>query len=375
MVPEISRRRFVAAVSVAGASAAAGCTGADGSDDTTTAPTSEEPTTEPTTTSTETTAENPDAKDVVEPAETPEDAIKAAFTTDSAEVFQSKFHSLHPFHPRNLDTEKAAKIVENPRDPEDLNVERRDREVTVDLVRSATLPAPDIDRSAVADALADADATVVAVTAEAESGTQEILFVTIQQRDGWLILAQDVPPVEEVPNSTLDARVVEGVAFEPDVDAARVQFVAEPAADAVTVEATSSGDTQTADAAGDESYLQVDLDPEGDEVLVTATVDGESRVVHRERYPEDDRLVADVEFVDDPEYDARDAIARVTFNDTDADDRVRVASTLQSDETEAEPTGSLEYLVIGVDPAGDEVVVTYPVGGDTEEIHRERYHP
>jgi hypothetical protein len=371
MVPDSSRRKLLRALATAGAVGAAGCAGVTGSDDETTS----SPTTTTTTTSSATT--NATTERGVVPAESPEDAVRAAFAAVEAEdaaAFQARFHPVHPFHPDNLDREDARDIVDDSTDRENVTVERVDQAVTADLVESATLPGPDTARTEIADALSGSDAVVLAVTSDTESSTETVRFVTVEYDGGWLILAQGVPSSEQRATSSLAARVVGGVAFEPDRDAARVQFVADPVADSVTVEATSSGETATTDSPGSVTYLQVGLDPAGDEVVVRATLDGESRIVHRERYPETDRLVDEVRFDDDPD-SARDAAARVTFDAENATGRIRVASTVHGGEAAAEPVESIDYLVVGIDPDGDEVVVTYPVDGDTEEIHRERYNP
>jgi len=380
MVPELPRRAVLSAVAAAGVAGVAGCTGVSGGDgsETTRSPTTTTAA-EPTATTeqaTTTTAAEP----TVDPADSPRAAVEAFLDAEDADAFQAPFHPLHAFSVEKLSRADAEDLYENATFPGSVTLERVDREVTVDLVASAALPGPDTDRSAIDEALAGSDAEVVEATFESETGTETLQFVTVERDGGWLILAHGVEP-EGAGEEALTARVVSGVAFEPDRDAARVQFVSDVVADSVTVEAVQSGDSVATDAPGDESFLEVDLDPDGDEVVVRATVDGESRPVHRERYPESDRLVDDVEFVADPEGDSRDAIARVTFTysneETEEEDgRVRVVSTVQGGEAEAEPVGSLRYLNVGVDPEGDEVVVTYPVGGDTEEeIHRERVSP
>lgn len=360
--------RALAAVGVAGV---AGCTSSSGGGETTTAETTEEPTTaEPTTAQTTTGSER-----APEPSDSPTAAIEAFVDAEDAAAFQAPFHPLHPFSAEKLSRADAESLYENSTFPENVTLERLDREATVDLVTSATLPGPDTERSAIEDALAGRDAAVVEATFESETGTETTQFVTVERDGGWLILAHGVESRQESANSELAARVVAGVAFEPDQSAARVQFVADPTADSVTVEAVQAGESASTSTPESVGYLQVGVDSGGDEVVVRATVDGESRVVHRERYPESDRLVDDVEFVVDPETDDRDAIARVNFNDSDEEGRVRVASTVKGNSSEAEPVGSLNYLNVGAHPEGDEVVVSYPVGGDTEEIHRERFSP
>jgi hypothetical protein len=372
MVSDLSRREALSVLATAGAAGVAGCISTSGGDETTTASTTTETTTEQTTTQT-TTQTTPER--TPEPADSPSAAIEAFVNAEDVAAFQAPFHPLHSFSFEKLSREDAENFYENSTFPENVTLERVGREVTVDLVASATLPRPDTERSAIEDALAGNDTAVVEATYESETGTETVQFVTVEQDGGWLILAHGFQSNEEARASTLEARVVSGVAFEPDQNAARAQFVSDVAADSVTFEAVQSGDSTTTDAPGTKSYLEVDIDPGGDEVVVSATLDGESRVVHRERFPESDRLVDNIEFVVDPETDDRDAIARVNFNDSDEEGWVRVVSTVRGGETEAEPVGSLNYLNVGVDPEGDEVVVSYPVNGDTEEIHRERFHP
>ncbi|MFC3477113.1 hypothetical protein [Halobacterium litoreum] len=363
----------MSALAAAGVAGVAGCTGTSNGDDETTASTTEPTTEEPTTTEQTTEQTTPDER-APEPADSPTAAVETFANAADAAAFQGPFHPLHPFSVEKLSREDAENLYENSTFPESVALEQVDREVTVDLVASATLPGPDTEQNAIEDALAGRDAVVVEATFESESGTETAQFVTVERDGGWLILAQGLGSGKSA-DEALPARVVSGVAFEPDQNAARVQFVSDVVADSVTVEAVQSGDSTSTSTPGSVNYLEVGLDSGGDEVVVSATVDGESRVVHRERYPESDRLVDSIEFVVDPETDDRDAIARVNFNDTDEEGRVRVVSTVQGGEGEAEPVGSLNYLNVGVDPEGDEVVVSYPVGGDTEEIHRERFHP
>jgi hypothetical protein len=371
MVSEPSRRDVLSALAAAGFTGLAGCTGSPGDDgETTSPPTSAEPTTAATTESPTTTEETSDQPSV-EPASSPVAAVEAAFDAADATGFQSRFHPLHPFSLENMSREDAGNLIENSAKPS--AIERVDREVTVDLVMAAPLPGSDVERAAVEDALSGAKAAVVAATPEGENGAQRVQLATVEYDDGWLILAHPLPAADDVRQSTLDARVVSGVAFEPDQNAARVQFVSNVVADGVTVESVQAGESTSTSTPGSVTYLEVGVAPDGDEVVVSATVDGESRVVHRERYPEADRLVDRVEFDDDPD-GSRDAVGRVYFNDTDEDGRVRVTSTVEGGESEAEPVGTLNYLNVGVDPEGDEVVVTYPASGDSEEVHRERWH-
>lgn len=371
MVPTISRRaalRTLAAVSVAGI---AGCTGGTNGNGDTTRTTTDQSTTTATETQTTQTTTTDDRS--IDPASSPVAAVQSAFTAETVDGFQSRFHPLHPFSIERMSRENAMALFENV--SELTGATRVDREVTVELVSSATLPGSDVDRSAVEDALADAEAAVVEATAKTDSGTETVQFVTSKQDGGWLILAQGLPAPSEENSGGLSAWVVEDVVFDEAAGVASVQFVDDVVAERVTVEAVQSGASTTTTDPGAVTTLDVNIASEADAVVVSATIDGERRVVHREHYPESDRLVDAVEFVTDPETDSRDAIARVTFNDVEETGRVRVASTLAGDSAEAEPVESIDYLVVGIDPDGDEVVVTYPVDGNTKEVHRERWRP
>jgi hypothetical protein len=374
MVSDISRREALSALAAAGVAGVAGCTG-DGDGDTTTAATSTDATTTTTTTTESTTESTTETttQPSVQPAETPVAAVEAAFTAEDAVAFQSRFHPIHPMSLEQMSREDAQALAANTTDPS--SVERVDREVTADLVAAAPLPGSDAERSAIEDALAGASTAVVEVTAETEAGTETVQLATVEYDGGWVILAHPLPSDDEAAASTFDAYVVEDVAFDADAGTATVQFVGAVTADSVTVEAVQADSSTSTSTPGSVTSLDVGVDPDGDEVVVSASLDGEYRVVHRERFPVSDRLVDDVEFVVDPETDDRPAIARVNFNDTDEEGTVRVASTVKDSSSEASPAGSLTYLVVGIDPNGDEVVVSYPAEGDTEEVHRERWRP
>jgi hypothetical protein len=96
-----------------------------------------------------------------------------------------------------------------------------------------------------------------------------------------------VPRGEDVPPEVADA--VPGNAFEfvykEDVNRVKVNFLKEFEADSVTVRATESEFETSSSTPGPITYLTVSVAPEGDEVVVIVTVDGESGVVAREEVP------------------------------------------------------------------------------------------
>ncbi|MGB9985491.1 hypothetical protein [Salarchaeum japonicum] len=368
MVPDISRRAAVRALATAGVVGVAGCTNATSdTSDTTRTTTDQSPSTGTDPTQTTTAGDRS-----LDPASSPVAAVQTAFTAETVDGFQSRFHPLHPYSIAKLSRENAKALLKNASDL--TSVTRVDRNITVDLVVSATLPGTNVDRNAVTNALANTESVVVEATANTDSGTQTVQLITVKQNGGWLVLAQGLPPTTEA-RETLSAWVVENIMFDERAGVASVQFVDNIAADSVTVEARQSGASKTTNAPESVTTLDVDIASDRDEVVVSATIDTEDHVVHRERYPETDRLVDTIEFVTDPETDSRDAIARVTFNDTDREGRVRIASTIQGGSAEAEPAGSLNYLVVGINPNGDEIIVTYPAGENAEEVHRERWRP
>ena len=168
------------------------------------------------------------------------------------------------------------------------------------------------------------------------------------------------------------------VVFDEGMDAARVLFVDAPVADSVTVRATNAYAERSSSTPGQIEYFDVSLDPDGDSVVVTATVDGETRPVHREQYPKSERVVDDVTDDTDADAEAFDATARVTFADDQADGTVTVSSTRGGSETTADLDGTVEPAVVGIELDGDEVVVTHTDAdddGETTERHRERHRP
>ncbi|WP_254522263.1 hypothetical protein [Natrinema caseinilyticum] len=108
---------------------------------------------------------------------------------------------------------------------------------------------------------------------------------------------------------------------------------------------------------------------------MTATVDGKTRPVHREQYPPSERVVDEIAFDERPDNALVDAIARVEFTGQQTGDRAAVASTVQGDKTSIGPAESVMHLTVGIDPGGDEVVVTLTDDDEREEIHRDRYYP
>jgi len=384
MAPRTTRRRYLSGLAIAASASLGGCLGdavenddpdADGGD----APSNESG-------DGEQDSSDDDADDASgSPAATLRQYVEASAEADDPAAVGAYFHPVHPFHPDNLDADNAEAWLLNDDSVAEIETETVDRDVTLEAVLSApVLQASGVERDAIADALEGERTAVVDVTVTDESGvTTEFSAATVTSDGEWTILARALgasddasdPSDEPADPSPFDARVVDEVTFYPDEDRARVHFVDSPVADSVTAAAETAYSSRSSSTPEAITYFDLSLDPAGDEVLVTATIDGETRPVHREQYPPSDRVVDDVTFDTDRDGDLLDAVARVEFSGDQTGDRLAVASTVRGDETSVEPADTVTHLTVGIDPAGDEVVVTLTDGGETEEIHRERYHP
>ncbi|WP_135822542.1 hypothetical protein [Halostella litorea] len=365
-----------------GVAALAGCTGSsDDGDDSTDADNesggSDDTDTEATTT------DEQDGQESVSgsPEDTVRGYVEASAEADDSETVATYFHRVHPFHPDNLD-EDADEWLLTDREIESVETEvAEDAEATVDAVMSAPLMRmSEVERDTVADVLDGGRAAVVDATVTYGDGeTTEFRSVTVASDGEWVVLAQGIEAGEGSDGGTgsseLEARVVDRVTFNTEEDSARVYLVDSPVADSVSVEAENRFSGTSTDTPDPVSYLSVYLDPAGDAVLVSATVDGESRPVHREGYPPSERVVDGVTFDDDPETDLYDATARVEFTGNAEGDRLAAESTVAGGEASTDSPSALEHATVGVDPDGDEVVVTLTADGEGQVVHRERYHP
>jgi len=387
MVPRTTRRRCLSGIAIAASATLGGCLG-DTVETDPDADDGDEPSDRSDTDSDEQSPDDADDADGSDETDnvsgTPEQTLRqyvetSAETDDPAEV-GAYFHPVHPFHPDNLDGDAAdaaeAWLLKD--DPvSEIDVETADRDATPEVALSAPiLRASSVDRDAVADALDDERTAVLDVTVTDEDGeTTEFSAATVTNDDEWTILAYGIELDEEPADpAPFEARVVDEVAFFPDEDRARVHFVDEPVADSVTATAETAYSSRSSSTPEKITYFDLSLDSEGDEVLVTATVDGETRPVHREQYPPSDRAVDAVTFDEQSDNALFDAVGRVEFTGNQSGDRIAVESTVQGDETSIEPAGNATHLTVGVDPEGDEVVVTLTENDETEELHRERYH-
>lgn len=383
-----TRRDCLGSLSIAALGALAGCTeslsgSGDGDDPaattqdtTTTSPTADETTTEETTTE----AEDDDDDDEPPAAETPEAAFRQyleAAAEDPGSV-PAYFHPIHPFGPEKLSTEDAEELFGQASHPEVTSLEAERRELSgAAILERSFLRSTDLAAEDVAAAV-DGEQTAVLEAelsqGDGESGDSRLVLVT--HDGGWVILAQAFQPAGD-PNedSPFEAQVVDDVSFDTEADTARVEFVPSPVADEVTVTAEEAFSERSTDDPEAFEYVTLQVEPDGDTLVVTATVDGETREVHREQYPPSAGPVAEVTFDDDPDSDAREAAARVSFNDNWVGDELTVEATVSGFEATVESGTTPNYVLGGIDPDGDEVVVARTRDGESSVVHRERYHP
>ncbi|MCL9814719.1 hypothetical protein [Natranaeroarchaeum aerophilus] len=156
------------------------------------------------------------------------------------------------------------------------------------------------DEDELANALDGEAAVLLDVTFDPEDSFREDTWVVVTEGEEWkMFWATAEPP--ETPAEQLDPEIIDeddavvaDIDWDPDIDNpgewARVTLVDEPGieADAVRIESTIadsefefSGESQTAWSG---SWANVNLNEEGDQIVVTAITDNEETVVHRVHY-------------------------------------------------------------------------------------------
>lgn len=300
------------------------------------------------------------------PTETVEGFL-AAVAEDDVETALDFLHQDHPFH--NMNSEETVNDDFGGAEYENLETEVVNENATLEAVFSSIEGAEFFLREEiVSDVLDDSESVIVEATATVGEGqSTSFRSVVVASDDEWQILWQG-RPAEPAPE--FDVVVVDEVVFDTETDQARVEFVESPVAETVTVESTIAGTSTEALETTDS--LTVDLDPSGDEVVVTATADGESATVYRAQYPE--QVVEEVIFDDDSD-DAFGQRARVTFADLESEGELTVTSTRGGGEARFEPANLVDYLTLGVESSGDEIIVTLTEDGETAELYRKRFHP
>jgi hypothetical protein len=395
----MERRQFVTALGTAGVAALAGCTGGDddgsengaanGSDDGNGTASDDR---SGMGNGDENGMENGDeseqsSSELGDPTE-PLGAFIEAARDGEVDAAVAAFHPDHPFHPDNFEDDSEWEFNLS---TEDVTIESFETRVvtesaTVEDIQGRILGAQLLVDSDRASSVIENQPTALVgatMTTDREINS-ELLGVVAAHEGEWRLLWQGAAAdSQQQQTPALETRVVDEVTFNTEKNKARVQFVESPVADSVTVETTGPEDPDGAvitenstDTPETVDWLDVSVDPEGDEVLVRATVDGESRLVHRERYPPSERLVDDIVYdTDVDEDDPFGARARVELTDVETEGKLRAESTRAGGEITVDSVSGVRFVTVTIDGDGDEVTVFLVEDGESEEIHRERYHP
>lgn len=161
-----------------------------------------------------------------------------------------------------------------------------DSEMTVDLGMQA--PAAGQRREQLASAFRGADdefsssrsGSELSVTATYDGDTVEFDAV---DEDGL----EQLPEGEDLP-AEVDAAVPDSAfefSYNPDTESVRVEFVEEIDADTVRLQAIESGYELSTTTPSAGMWVEVQVEPTGDEVVAVVTVDGKSGIVAREQFP------------------------------------------------------------------------------------------
>lgn len=245
------------------------------------------------------TSEDDDGDPKSGPQETRHGAVRAveeyahAVANEDRESLIDAMHSAHPFNPANRDNESSGEWSVEWADADDFEAELRDEDFSTADVGAAPGVELWFREEQLADALDGEEAALVTLTYEtAEDGETEETLIALTEDGEWkAFFPYEEPP--EIPEGEPvdDLDIVEEVSFDAETETVRVQFGDSIEADIqkVYVYSTSlrqegwvSGSEDTADFSV--NYFTSAFDPAGDEIVVTAVVDDEERVVHRESY-------------------------------------------------------------------------------------------
>lgn len=375
MAPRTTRRRYLRGFSLLSLGTLAGCIDSlDGQSGTPTANATATKTDATPTTDGDTTTET-ESGDGDSIAGSPKQVVRAYVETGSGNPtdVRQHFHPIHPFHPDNLSDEKAAKLLSTGGEISEVDLETHDVDVTPEMVQlTPLLRMTDVDQETLTDALAGERTAVVEVTATKANGEREhSRIATVTTDSEWTILALRVDP-KSIQSAQFEGRVVSEVSVDTDEDRVRLYVDGSPTAEKITAKTKNARSSRSSSTPGSITYVDLYPDPAGDELIVTAVVDGDTRTIHREQYPPSERAVTDVTYDDDPESDAFDAAATVSFAADRDGERYVVESTIHGGSADIGPDDPATANV-GVNSKADEIVVTRTTDGASDVVHRERH--
>lgn len=285
-MPRTTRRRYLGALSLAGLAALAGCTVTFEDDGRTS-----------TDAATGATGDPPATADADGHAGTgsPERVVRAYVraATEDPQAVRQYFHPVHPLATGNMPQSEAGEFLSAGESPiTDLDVEVLSRDLSAETIRDGPLlQLRAVSERAITDALAGSETALVDTRVLKADGTEARYQVPTVTHDGaWTVIAMDVEPSDDRERSSEPRRVVEEIAFDDDPASgfyeatARVAFTEALRGETVTVESAVHGSRTSLEPAGDVTHATVGVDPDGDEVVVSVTTNGTTRVVHRETY-------------------------------------------------------------------------------------------
>jgi hypothetical protein len=224
------------------------------------------------------------------------DSYIEASAAEDLDRLATYMHSRHPYNPDNLGEEKRESIEFTYTDVEEYDIELLDEAFDTETLRTELSSAwfgnggPTL-----AEVTEGEEAALVEVTYEQEGAveTKSEQIIVLTDDGQWRVFMpyeQSLQFPDE--DDTAEYEVVERIEYNTENRQAKVYLsgTEEIGAQRVTVYSTSLGDQSHIRSKGsgtvpNVNYLAAPFDPDGDKLVVTVTVDGEERVVHREQYP------------------------------------------------------------------------------------------
>lgn len=230
------------------------------------------------------------------------ESYMAAAADEDIEAMSEAMHSRHPFDPVEM-----AEEAEDDEDREfnfdgdsidDYEVELADEAFGTEEIREN----PYVEfwfQGVDLEALLEGEEAVLVdveteLTEDGETVTETETYIALTEDGEWTVfLEYEEPPEvpEDDPVEGEEYRIVEDFEFDETEERAVVDFDRSPEIEVEEVSIYSSSlETENTGYGSDDvdgfpiTRLTTEFDPAGDEIVVTATVDGEVLVVHREEY-------------------------------------------------------------------------------------------
>lgn len=231
------------------------------------------------------------------------EAYMEASANEDLETMSELTHSLYPFDPAEMaaqaeeDDDRTFEIDEI----DDYEVELADEEITTDDVAETPLMRAyadeneefDLEDAFDGEAAALVD-TTTETTEDGETVTEDETHIVLTEDGEWRVFFPYQEPREAPEDDPVEGeayRIVEDLEFDESEETVMVHLERsfEIDVEEVVAYSTSLGTENWAEGSDDTEGFPVTgfttgFDPAGDEIVVTAVVDGEELVVHRESY-------------------------------------------------------------------------------------------